>query len=44
MSALSLLIVLNIFAGEVSGGENNSNLFPTPTATYLPTPTFAATY
>ena len=34
----------DLFAGEVSGGENNSNLFPTPTATYLPTPTFAATY
>ena len=25
-----------IFAGVVAGGENNSNLFYTPTATYLP--------
>ena len=25
-----------LFAGEVAGGENNSNLFTTPTATYLP--------
>ena len=25
----------NLFAGEVAGGENNSNLFNTPTATYL---------
>ena len=26
----------NLFAGEVAGGENNSNLFYTPPATYLP--------
>ena len=26
----------NLFAGEVSGGENYSNLFYTPQATYLP--------
>ena len=25
----------NLFAGEVSGGENYSNLFTTPPATYL---------
>ena len=25
----------NLFAGEVAGGENNSNLFPTSPATYL---------
>ena len=34
----------NLSAGEVAGGENSSNLFTTPTATYLPTSPFVETY